>query len=139
MPHHARKKQPAVKWFIQEWGTLPNETLVVVGLTQKQIVARMKRSKFHKDVVEAFSRSEPLEDASAWVWLRQGRTMLWFPEWKNDWEHYNTLLHETNHLVYHIIRDKGMTNEIEAQAYQHEYLFDNIRRRLCAKPRTKTK
>lgn len=114
--------------FVQDWGTYPNETFVVVGLAHKEILAAMRRRKFKKDAISAFAetgRPNKDETASAFAWYR-GPSVLWFPEWQIDLAHYANLVHETNHLVFDAARDKGMRYEPEAQAYQQEYLFSNI-------------
>jgi hypothetical protein len=127
MPH------PSNKWFIQDWGTLPNETLVVVGLTYERIVEEMKSNDFHEDVIKAFSKAKPRSGANAWCWFEEGRSLLWIEDWRTDLDHLTTLVHETNHLVFQVARDKGAEEEMEFQAYQQEYLFENIVKKLSAK------
>jgi len=117
--------------YLQDWGTFTNETFVVVGMTQKEILADMRRRKFKKDAIEAFSRqNKPNGDETAFVWVRKGMTLLWLNGWRIDLEHYSTVVHETNHLIWEITRDKGMVEEAEMQAYQQEYLFLAIVTRL---------
>ncbi len=118
--------------FVQDWGTYPNQTFVVVGLAHKEILAAMRRRNFKKDAILAFAktgRPDKGETASAFAWY-MGPSVLWFPEWKIDLAHYANLVHETNHLIFDAARDKGMRHEPEAQAYQQEFLFIEIVKKL---------
>jgi hypothetical protein len=115
--------------FFQKWGTFSNETMVCVGVTKTEILAFMKRGWVKPDLIEAFSRKRgPTEDKCAFVWTPPGTgaTVLWMNGFDNDFEDMCTIVHETNHLVYDISRDKGFRDEPEIQAYQQEYLFRNI-------------
>lgn len=119
--------------FLQDWGTYSNQTFVVVGMTLKEIIAAMRRRNFKKSAILSFEkggRPKSDEDAAAFVWVDGGMSLLWFPEWKLDITHYSDLVHETNHLVFEIARDKGMSEEAEAQAYLQEYLWNSLIYRL---------
>ena len=59
------------------------------------------------------------------------RMYLAVVEWVvGDPDDLDTLVHETNHLVYDIARDKGFQNEPEILAYQQAYLFSGILEKL---------
>ncbi|MGA2886348.1 MAG: hypothetical protein ABSE80_14600 [Halobacteriota archaeon] len=119
--------------FFQSWGTFTNETLICVAVTKKEILCFMKRNGVKPDLIERFERkADPSSTAAAFTWTPPGFgvTILWMNSWVGDDEDLNTLVHETNHLLYDISRDKGFTNEPEVQAYQQEYLFKNIRKEL---------
>ena len=58
------------------------------------------------------------------------RTLLWMGGFANDDEDIFDLVHETNHLVFDIARDKGFRDEAEINAYQQEFLFKNILKEL---------
>ena len=124
-----KRKQTFNTIFLQDWGTFTNETLVCVAVTEKEILQFMKRNNFRKTLIEQFERkSAPSAGANAFVWtpIGTGCTLLWMDSWLGRREDVNTLVHETNHLIYDISRDKGFKDEPEIQAYQQEYLFKNI-------------
>ena len=97
----------------------------------------MKRMKLDKDAVAQFEKDHAageqdfFTDAhSGAVWICDGRYVMWFPSYEDTWKFWECLLHETNHVVFSLARDKNMQDETEAQAYLHEYLFKHIRRKL---------
>ena len=126
------KKSPKKFCYLQNWGSFEHETFVVVGMSLKEILRYMVRHAFCEDTIESFeacARNSIL--TSALVWRKDGRTVLWFPDWKDDWYHWSTLVHETHHLVNGVLAEHSdMIDEPEAQAYQQEYLFNSIRKRL---------
>jgi hypothetical protein len=120
--------------FIQDWGTFSNETLVCVNRDKAQILRYMRQTRIKPELIELFeAKSET--DAAAFVWTpsRTGCTLLWLREWVGDSEDLDTLVHETNHLVYDISRDKGFKDEAEIQAYQQAYLFSGILEKLTVR------
>jgi hypothetical protein len=125
-----KSKTPTFKTvFLQKWGTFSNETMVCVGVTKSEILADMKRLKVKPELIEAFTRKVGgMESKAAFVWTPPGTgaTLLWMDSWSNVAEDMCTLVHETNHLIYDISRDKGFRDEPEIQAYQQEYLFRGI-------------
>lgn len=136
-----KKRKQKKQYFIQDWGTYSNQTLVVVGMKHEEIVSLMKRLKFDKEGITNFDTESKKEDEAdkafaytckGFMWFDdQGRSVLWFREWTNDWDHYDTLLHEIYHGVHHLMHlNKKMVKEEEACAYQMEYLFRSIRRKL---------
>lgn len=133
------RKTSKVRSFIQDWGTYSNQTLVVVGMNHKQIIAKMKQMHLNKEIIQEFDKSgkdkddiELIKGANAFCWLDEhGRSVLSFVKWDGSWVDYDTLVHETYHLVYSILhKHKNMKKEEEACAYQMEYLFRNIRKKL---------
>ena len=120
--------------FIQDWGTFSNETLVCVNRDKAQILRYMRQTRIKPELIELFeAKSET--DAAAFVWTPRGTgcTLLWLREWAGDPEDLDTLVHETNHLVYDISRDKGFKDEAEIQAYQQAYLFSGILEKLTVR------
>ena len=120
--------------FIQEWGTFSTETLVCVNRDKAQILRYMRQTRIKPELIELFeAKSET--DSTAFVWMpaRTGCTLLWLREWAGDPEDLDTLVHETNHLVYDISRDKGFKDEAEIQAYQQAYLFSGILEKLTVR------
>jgi hypothetical protein len=120
--------------FIQDWGIFKNETFVCVGMTRMEILLEMKRRDFRKDAMDAFElmfRPKEGEDPAAmFVWFHEGVSLLWIADWKIDLEHYSDLLHETNHLVFEMGRDGGWRDELEANAYTHQYLWRSLVEKL---------
>jgi len=117
--------------FIQDWGTFSNETLVCVNVDKAQILRYMKQTRIKHEIIALFeAKSET--DAQAFVWtpVRTGCTLLWLRTWTGDSEDLDILVHETNHLVFDISRDKGFKDEAEIQAYQQAYLFSEILEKL---------
>lgn len=122
--------------FFQDWGTFSNETLVCVGASKQEILAYMKANRFKIELIEKFERKTgPKESSEAFTWSPEGTgcTLLWIRYWNGDADDLDTLVHETNHLVYDIARDKGFRDEPEIQAYQQAYLFSGILKTLTAR------
>lgn len=136
-----RKKKSQKAYFIQDWGSYSNETLVVVAMNGDEILSAMKRLKIKKDVIDKFKEEKVTLDRSWFVnnncamcWIYEGRTILWLRDWKEDWDHYETLLHECFHLIHNVLQvNKNMANEDEGCAYELEFLFRSMRRKLYKK------
>jgi hypothetical protein len=131
------KKPKGKKFFyIQDGGTYSNEVLVGVGVNAEDIIRYVKRNglnfsdSFPRKLRTSFN-NEARTNASGRTLFDEGRSILWLPEWRRDWEHYETLMHEVWHLVHRtLVVNKSMEMEDEAQAYQLEYWFHNIREKL---------
>lgn len=128
--------------YIQNWGTYSNETVVAIGMSHKDILEYLKRIKAKKEVIENFENahygfSERVEQGVggiAHIDYQTGTTIIMFPIWENNWKWWDSLLHEITHLVHAILgKNKNMMDEDEARAYQTEYLFREIRRKLWKK------
>ena len=128
------KKSKFSTIFIQDWGTFSNETLVCVNQDKAQILRYMKQTRIKPYLITLFE-AKPETDALAFVWTPSmtGCTMLWLKTWTGDFKDLDTLVHETNHLIYDISRDKGFKDEAEIQAYQQAYLFSGILEKLTAR------
>src|SRR5690349_16688405 len=131
----ARTKRKASKHklhFIQGCGTYTNQILVCVGYKAAEITALMKRLKLDKGAVAEFEKDHQETDRffggthSGACWVNDGRVVMWFPEFRDDWDFWECLIHETNHVVFHIAKLKNMQDETEGQAYLQEYLFRRI-------------
>ena len=131
------KKKPKFKiLFFQDWGTFSNETLVCVGASKQEILTFMKANAVKPELIKLFEhKREPKDTSSAFVWTPDdsGCTLLWIRDWTGSPDDLDTLVHETNHLVYEISRDKGFKDEPEIQAYQQAYLFSGILETLTAR------
>jgi hypothetical protein len=124
--------------FIQDWGTYQVDTIVVVGLNHDEILEFYKKEDACPEQIKAFADCrEQLADCykqKGFYWkpesLKAG--VLWMRNWADCWENYETLLHELHHAVhFYLVGARQMQDEMEAQAYQQEYLFRAIRRRLA--------
>ncbi len=132
------KNKTTKKAFIQEWGTYSNQTIVSVGMDVEDMLKYLKRIKAKYEIVKNLAANKEVIEkfllekcASCHIDRENGATILFFPEWKNDWEHWDTLIHEVTHLVHAVLgKMKNMMDEDEARAYQTEYLFREIRRKL---------
>ena len=120
--------------FIQEWGTYTNQTLICVNLTTDEIIKAAKKEKAAKWFIDILEKDKEdikklMDDGARGFFMsNQGASVLWLKKFEDEWEWYEVLMHELHHAVHHILRDnKGMGDELEAQAYQQEFLFREIR------------
>lgn len=131
-----KKIKPKKFMYIQDGGTYTNEVLVAVDVTVEDILRFTKGLNFSEDFprrLRATFENKDIKDAAGRTLFDQGRSILYLCHWENTWEDYETLLHECWHLVHHtLVVNKHMGMEDEAQAYQLEYWFHNIRERLDA-------
>jgi len=139
-----KKKKRTKFWYIQEWGTYNTQTPVFVGYSCKEVTKVMEgRKDWKKEILEAWKKDGMHEyDAdgkSGTVWRHEGYTLLMLRDWDGSWKSLDNLLHETMHLVLgHLGMSKYFVRssediEQEGLAYQQEFLFRQIRRRLnCA-------
>jgi hypothetical protein len=121
--------------YIQSWGTYQNETLVCIGVSYEEIYKCLKKIKVETDMIKQWECDIDLLDnclnGAGLFWFNHSRSILWLKDWKNDWKHYDILLHELFHAVYYILgKGKNMMSEDEGMAYQQEFLFKAIRRKL---------
>lgn len=128
----ATKQKPII--FIQDHGTYTNETVCCFGGTKKDILAYLKRIKSTKDayqwILSDFDDEKPSEQGFV-LSNSHGHTLLWMFPYKNYWKFWEILIHELSHLVDVVLSDqKKMMQETEARAYQIEFLFRSIRRKL---------
>jgi hypothetical protein len=130
-------------WYLQDWGTYNNQTPVFVGYTIKEITAIIKKQGWNKEVTKKWcDESEELEKfmegKNGSVWSYEGWSLMYLPHWHGTWDEMETLVHECFHLVIEQLgKQKAFINgervEEEGMAYQQEYLFRSIRRKLASK------
>lgn len=120
--------------FIQGWGTLNNETLVCVGCEHKEVIAFAKKNKIKAEAItwleHHFSTLPEHPSTTGYTISDVSGTFLWLREYEDSWDYWETLIHEISHMLDFVFEDRKMTKETEARAYQHEYLFRQIRRKL---------
>lgn len=123
-------------WFIQDWGTYPNETMVIVGYDSDEIKDILVKAGTKKEILDEFDDSDCKEAANSSLGFvmdfTNGSSLLWLDSFDaNKWSDFDVIVHEIMHLVQKcMIETRGMEKEYEAQAYQLEYLFKNIRNNL---------
>lgn len=129
-------------WYIQDWGTYDVQTLVCVGYSIPEITKIVNRIKIKQEARNAWnadmrSTEAFMAEKSGGVWRSKGYTVLYLPVFEDAWNIYETLMHECLHLVVYQLGQCKMfinmsdgTIEEEGLAYQQEYLFRAIRRKL---------
>ncbi len=132
-------KKPKKVIFVQGWGIWQHDTLVLVGASLLDGLAYAKKKKLKKEyvnwlasLVEEYPDKHNLHtDQGAVFSSSAGRTLLMLKEFRNDWDYWETLLHEIIHLIDFVISEQvNASNEKEARAYTAEYLFRQIRRKV---------
>ena len=124
--------------FTQDYGTYSDEILVISGITdKKKVFAYLKKIHalvpFAKWILTDWDEfQEKLKkNKGLFCWNNEvSGTVLFLHQCGDAWDFWNTLLHETNHIVFQIAKRKGFETEMEAQAYLQEFLFTSIRRKL---------
>lgn len=127
------RKKRTRQYFVQGCGTYTNQILVVVGYTPAETAALMRRKKFHKYVINEYEKDhkdEPEDRGLGACWFHDGASVIWFPQYENTWNFWETLIHEIFHFVHFMGEQRNMEDEDEALAYLQEYLFRQIRRKL---------
>lgn len=107
--------------------------LVVVTMKRQVILDLIKRHKLGRNLRSQVYEDPPYFDkrdmGACYMDLERGKYILWFPKWTNSGEDLDTLLHETNHVVKHLMKHVG-SGDYETMAYTQEWLFSNIRKKL---------
>lgn len=121
--------------YIQNWGTYDQETLVCVGMSPEEILAYAKKHKFNKQTIKNFENEIPklnklYQGGCAITCVSGNTTCLILRNYEDTWSYWETLMHECYHLVYHVFGRNLMSTEEEAFAYQLEFMFRSIRRKL---------
>jgi hypothetical protein len=122
--------------FVQSWGSYSIETIVSVGTTHEEVVRYCKKMKFKKEMIEHLEKSKEeikkLQKKSKGLFcILSPGNLIWINEYTDDWDFYQVLIHELFHAVFgEMGQERGMEKEEEAMAYQQEFLFKEIRRKL---------
>lgn len=134
MKKHKRSRKKRFNYF-QEWGTYNIDTLVSVGTSYDQLLNYATRLKAKKDNLEALRNGKEkiislMERPAMFIDLPNGN-ILWIKKYEDKWEFYEILVHELFHAVYMVLgQDQRMLKEEEAMAYQIEFLFREIGKKL---------
>ena len=120
--------------FVQKANPYRYEILVSVGATGKQVarfLAKGSHRKYVEENLEYFDEIIEGKFLGRAIHVKQIKFMaLVLPRFKNEWDYYESLIHELNHIVYFISDDRTFKDEMEAQAYLQEHLFHEIRRKI---------
>ncbi len=121
------------KAFEIDWGTYPIKMHVCVGMDSKEIkeyaegiMSKREFKRLEKDFFD-------IDSYEGFYMRLEGLNLLYLERWGRH-EDSKTLIHELHHAVHiHLHNDRHMTNEIEALAYQMEYLYDQVVTKLKCK------
>lgn len=110
---------------------------VFVGYTNDEITKIIKRQKnWKKELRELWENHGGFKTELGGIVFDGGYTILFLKGFEDVWEDYETLMHECFHIVMKMAQARLLINhttntiEEEALAYQQEYLFRSIRRKL---------
>ena len=122
-----------VRVFIQDCPPYNHTVLVCSGVTSskqiEKVITTKKVLKWVKENGQVFA--DVLNNKKEALAINHDKFLiLILKPYKNDWQFWDTLLHELNHIVFLLSEMKMLQTEMEAQAYLHEYLFREIRRKF---------
>ena len=128
--------KPFKTWFIQDWGTYENKTLVIVGHTKAEILPILKKANSSEGIIKEWLDEEDdgvLESSAGFV-MKFGagaNTLLWLRDCDKTLDWHDILVHEVLHLIQEgLMQYRCMSEEWEAQAYQQQYLVKSIRDKI---------
>ena len=120
--------------FIVDCGTYPNEILVAIGSNYNEIISFLKKKKLSLDGFE--KHKEVIEKNCTYrgsaMMFKNGYLLLQIEKYREEWDWYEVLMHEVCHVVQYIFEHREIEDD-EAFAYQLEYLFKTVRRRVQRK------
>lgn len=142
-----KKLKPFKHFFVQDLGCFPDEFIVSVGLTPKEFVQHVKRSKDIKKVIRddiddlTHHLDDGLDyDASVSHFVHESSkgnvtlTVLFIEEWDRTKQSTAILIHELMHIIqFFLLEGRKMSKEREGPAYAMEYLYLEIMRELDKK------
>lgn len=137
---------PKKFWYLQGWGTYPNQTLIFIGYTEPEALAVMEKEKMDKETTahfkkDIFTDQNFVATVAGFVWhdTDTSCTIMFLPKFEDKWASYETLMHECIHLVLNaLVKERRFVDfvggrhhlEQEGIAYQVEFLFRSIRQKL---------
>lgn len=119
------------KNFVISNGSYNENILVSVGTIWEDINIFAKQyNRTKKDI----TLDKQLFDGKCDGFFDDESMVLWLRSWNNKEYDYDVLRHECHHVAQILLGQKrGMNDELEALAYQQDYLIDTIRKELkCA-------
>lgn len=123
--------------FIEDCGTYTNEIIVVIGSEFDEVKRYVKRmtgvSKVNmqalEDGKEHFDTCRQKGYPGFLITYKKGFMLMWLKEFTDQWDWFDTLIHECAHATQNVMRWK-MIEDDEAFAYLQEHLIKKIRRRV---------
>jgi hypothetical protein len=131
------RARPKKQYWLQSTHQWRKDIFVSTGLSAKEMVRKVKTYKPKKYVIDFLEEREKewheiIEKGCAFVAMEgsHGCFFIRLREYEDTWEFWGTLVHELSHLLDMISEHQAWEKESEARAYLHEYLFQQIRRKL---------
>ena len=108
-----------------------NRKLLVVTPPHNLLNAT-RHFRMGRELINQVKNDPPDKTIDGCIYLcdKTGRYILWFP---NRSPNNLTIIHETNHLVKHMMKYIGAQQEREAHAYTQEWICKEIRKILRIK------
>ena len=131
--HYTKKEKSFKKIFVQGYGTHTDQILVAVGVSRKEILSYLKKVKARPEYIDFIKKTDDkfFENKGTFAWNdKVDGTILYLKKYEDLWDFWETLIHELHHAIEHFRVKKAMQDEPEALAYQQEFLFRAIRRKL---------
>lgn len=114
--------------FFLNWGTYQSETIVYIAYTRKELEKDLKKFKKASKILENLeSEEDDLYDSQGFCATEGTRSLVWVKEYKDSWLFWDVFIHEINHAVHDVFKERGMLEEKEAFAYQQEHLIRQAR------------
>lgn len=123
------------------------DVVVVVGGGTKDLLAFAKKNspkefiKACEEIVLDEGVNEAAKNANAFACQHKesGYQVLFLKTYRDDWDYWETLLHECVHLTQFFEEERCMSGEREALAYYTQWLFKTIRKTIQSMPTLKNK
>lgn len=132
-----KKTKKKNKEFFGDYRIRPFHTDIIIACLNKgeDICKHLNRKKNKElsDWMKKFVDKIPTPEGSgAMIFCPKTNKplILFLKNRSRDWDFYGTLMHEINHIVYHLARNLKFEDEPEFQAYLTESLFTDFRRLL---------
>ncbi len=128
------KKKPII--FIQSIDIYRVDIIIACDATKEEIVKYLEKRKCKKSFIDWIKTDETIfeiinENKALFCWNNKIKgNLILLNDYHDNWEFWETLMHEIHHFIHNLSYDKIMEKEIEAQAYLFEFLFHSIRRKL---------
>ena len=134
-----KKQKPLV--FSQEINPYRHEMIICVGANVgdvKKWLKKFGRKEVKADYLKLLGENEKLftkilngdQLGYALANLKKHDLVLILPRLKDKWEYWESLIHELSHVLDWLCDWKMLNGETEARAYLHEWLFNQIRRKI---------